>query len=299
MNEQLNPESEQANWHPSDAESTEAELAARQLDGLETEGPDSEKNLGEAAEATREFAATPEQESTPESRRRNLAREFYTRFEPKMKEVLVKQAELRLAGREEEANELGQAAMAEAKTEAGKFLGEELDGWFAEYEQKNEEAKTEFDGSRKSKLVRLSSDAVDFIPVVGSAKMIAESVYGQTLAGEKLTKGQRALRFAEGSIFLALDLTGVGATASTGLKAGRLATRSAAMMRKVGMKPEVYRAVYKTGRFLIKNPEAGKIADKSLRYILNGREKRKNLLTEEARQEVLNTISEQEEEMAA
>ena len=69
--------------------------------------------------------------------------------------------------------------------------------------------------TRKSKVMRVASTVTDFIPVIGSIKMIAESFRGKQYGTDKEIKGWgRFLHGASGMAFLALDVTGVGAVAS-------------------------------------------------------------------------------------
>ncbi len=59
------------------------------------------------------------------------------------------------------------------------------------------------------------TNITDFIPVVGSAKMIHEAVTGRQLGtGKKIEGWQRALHGVTGTAFLAADVTGVGAVGS-------------------------------------------------------------------------------------
>lgn len=72
---------------------------------------------------------------------------------------------------------------------------------------------------------KVVTNVVDFVPVIGSAKMILEGIQGKQLGTEKEIKGLgRVVHTVSGAAFLALDLTGVGAIASEigkgGLKVG-------------------------------------------------------------------------------
>ncbi|MDI9354828.1 MAG: hypothetical protein QM532_01170 [Cyanobium sp. MAG06] len=59
------------------------------------------------------------------------------------------------------------------------------------------------------------SEAVDFVPVVGSVKMIAEGLRGKQYGSGKEIKGvNRAIHAVAGAGFLVSDLTGIGAVAS-------------------------------------------------------------------------------------
>lgn len=62
---------------------------------------------------------------------------------------------------------------------------------------------------------RRITNVTDFVPVIGSAKMIIEGLKGKQYMTEKEITGiHRVLHTASGVVFLALDLTGVGAIAS-------------------------------------------------------------------------------------
>ncbi len=65
-----------------------------------------------------------------------------------------------------------------------------------------------------------TSHAADFVPVIGSAKMVYESMRGtQVGTGTSISGWQRAVHGATGAAFLAADLTGVGALGSIAGKA--------------------------------------------------------------------------------
>ncbi len=62
---------------------------------------------------------------------------------------------------------------------------------------------------------RITTNVVDFVPVVGSAKMILEGLRGKQYGTEKEIKGMgRVIHTVSGVVFLGLDMTGVGAIAS-------------------------------------------------------------------------------------
>lgn len=68
---------------------------------------------------------------------------------------------------------------------------------------------------------KILSNAIDFIPIIGSAKMIQEAWEGKQLGtGIALNNKQRLLHGASGALFLALDCTGIGAIGSELGKAG-------------------------------------------------------------------------------
>ncbi|MDQ5957050.1 MAG: hypothetical protein QG614_21 [Patescibacteria group bacterium] len=66
----------------------------------------------------------------------------------------------------------------------------------------------------------IGSAALDFVPVLGSAKMVHESFTGQQeFTGHKIEGWRRLVHGVSGAAFLASDLSGVGAVASLGGKA--------------------------------------------------------------------------------
>lgn len=69
---------------------------------------------------------------------------------------------------------------------------------------------------KKAKRTRdIVTNVTDFIPVVGSIKMILEGLEGRQYVTHKEIKGvRRIVHTIAGAVFLGLDLTGVGAIAS-------------------------------------------------------------------------------------
>lgn len=68
---------------------------------------------------------------------------------------------------------------------------------------------------KKEHRTSLTTNALDFLPVIGSAKMIAEGLRGKQFGTDKEIKGLgRLVHTASGVGFLALDMTGIGALAS-------------------------------------------------------------------------------------
>lgn len=66
----------------------------------------------------------------------------------------------------------------------------------------------------------LASNITDFVPVVGSAKMIKEAISGEQMGtGNKIEGWRRAVHGVTGAAFLAADLTGIGAVGSIAGKA--------------------------------------------------------------------------------
>lgn len=73
---------------------------------------------------------------------------------------------------------------------------------------------------KPSKGTTIATNAADFVPVVGSGKMIMESLRGKQYGTDKEINGiGRAVHGAAGAVFLAADLTGAGAVTSVGGKA--------------------------------------------------------------------------------
>lgn len=69
--------------------------------------------------------------------------------------------------------------------------------------------------TKVEKTKRIVTNVADFVPVVGSIKMIMEGLKGEQYGTEKEIKGvERVVHTASGVVFLALDLTGIGAIAS-------------------------------------------------------------------------------------
>ncbi|MBX4191622.1 MAG: hypothetical protein KW804_02385 [Candidatus Doudnabacteria bacterium] len=273
-------EEQYANWHPESEQKEKNEF-------------DSEFEF--SANAVLDSVRESEEESSPEAGKRNIARRFFERNFPIVQEKLKEISLLMAQGKSEEAKAVGQNLVSELKTESMNFLTRES-GYFKEPEESFKQATAEPETSKKEKLYKLGMDAVDFVPVVGSAKMIAEGLAGKTMGGEELSGTKRLIHTAEGAVFLALDLTGVGVVATEGMKAGRVITRTAALMRKTGMTREIYAPVFKAGRYLIENPGAAKIADKVFERILKARKNHKNTLIEQGKEIIFNNVIEEEEE---
>ena len=70
-----------------------------------------------------------------------------------------------------------------------------------------------------ARVEKIVTNATDYIPVVGSAKMFMEGVKGKQYGtGKELSGWKRVVHGATGAAFLASDLTGIGALASLGGK---------------------------------------------------------------------------------
>ncbi len=85
------------------------------------------------------------------------------------------------------------------------------------------------------RLKRISTNVADFVPVIGSAKMVIEGIRGKQFGTEKeITGTLRLLHGTSGALFFVADLTGIGAIASEFGKAGvKIGTR---MLEKEIMK---------------------------------------------------------------
>jgi hypothetical protein len=84
-----------------------------------------------------------------------------------------------------------------------------------------------------SMTTKVITHGVDFIPIVGSAKMIMEGVRGKQYGTDKEIRGTaRIIHTASGAVFLALDVTGVGALASEAGK-GLLKVGERVALRKI------------------------------------------------------------------
>jgi hypothetical protein len=151
-------------------------------------------------------------------------------------------------------------------------------GYLDEVEKQLKDLSKDSSPESKSRLKTLASLGIDFIPVVGPAKVLIEASAGKTLDGTKLEGWRRGLHALEGATFLLLDLTGVGAvatkTAKGSLVSGKLLTRSAAIGRKLGVSREVYMPVFKAGKAVVRNPALAKAADKAFGAVLNYRRAR-------------------------
>lgn len=157
----------------------------------------------------------------------------------------------------------------------------------AEKERKIEELEAE----RGNMLVdiltsEIVSTGLDFVPFVGGAKMLVESIAGETLSHDELTPKERIIHGAVGATVLALDFIPlIGTAAGEGLKAGVLAGRSAGMVGKIGIEvaerglPRAGEIFAKTSEFMAEHPKltekAEKFAEGKIKeYIRRGREYR-------------------------
>ncbi|OGE79134.1 MAG: hypothetical protein A2751_05860 [Candidatus Doudnabacteria bacterium RIFCSPHIGHO2_01_FULL_46_14] len=120
------------------------------------------------------------------------------------------------------------------------------------------------DGGR---LKKIASTGIDFIPVIGPAKMLVEAVKGKTLDGQKLSGWKRALHALEGGSFFILDMTGVGAIGTKAVKGSvlgaKILTRSAAVARTAGIGREIYAPLFKAGKMITRNKTLARLVDKT------------------------------------
>jgi hypothetical protein len=88
------------------------------------------------------------------------------------------------------------------------------------FKENGEERKVYFGNLDQIKSVslrtrRIITNVTDFVPIIGSVKMIIEGIRGKQYGTEKEINGMaRALHTGAGTIFLGLDMTGVGIIAS-------------------------------------------------------------------------------------
>ncbi|PIR97243.1 MAG: hypothetical protein COT91_02410 [Candidatus Doudnabacteria bacterium CG10_big_fil_rev_8_21_14_0_10_41_10] len=131
------------------------------------------------------------------------------------------------------------------------------------------------------KLANIASSGLDFVPVMGPAKMLIEAGRGRTLHGTKLEGSKQAWHALEGATFLALDITGVG-TAVKGGKAAvigsKFLTRAAAHAKVAGMSKAIYKPLFRFGLAVSRNPMLAKAVERGLGAIIKEREMRKAAL---------------------
>lgn len=250
------------------ADSTlEAEMSPHEQESMVGDINDGVNQFAESQEAR---AADAEKEADPLSR----AREFFGKYKKEFDEA-VRDVNALLDKEEfDEARKSARTFIEKMKAKAGKYFEGKIDDWFSEYDDLTQQADGASQSTKKERLLKLAMEGVDFIPVVGPMKMLAESAAGRTLSGAKLTKFKRMFHAMEGATFLALDLTGVGAVAK-GANASKLITRSSALMRKMGVARKAYMPIFKFGKFISRHPALAKVADKVIKYTILRRKKRK------------------------
>lgn len=88
--------------------------------------------------------------------------------------------------------------------------------------------------AKKKKVNTITTNLIDFVPVIGSAKMIVEGLRGKQYGTDHEIHGMhRALHAITGAAFLALDLTGAGVIASE-LGKGVFKIGERALLKKTG-----------------------------------------------------------------
>ena len=250
-------------------------------------------------------------------------------FMREVKEIFSSSAkelnELYAQGKEAEAGEQAAATIEEVRGNTEEYFGKEKSATlFVDYDQHLDELKSaeqseDKDQANKAKI--LATEAVNFIPFVGSAKMIAEGAKGRELiTGRELKGKERFMHTAEGAVFFALDFTGVGGVAgkaatrggrlagrsarlgartsrggraarrggsfqarasANNIKASQLFKRSAAMFRSMGVSRKASRPLFKFGKFLERNPALAKVADRTIQEGISRRNKRRSKLAGE------------------
>ena len=87
--------------------------------------------------------------------------------------------------------------------------------------------------ARRKKIRSIVTNGMDFIPIIGSFKMIVEGLRGKQLMTKIEMKGiVRALHMFMGIVFLLLDITGIGAILSAVGK-GAIKYSELLMLRKL------------------------------------------------------------------
>ncbi|MBX4187424.1 MAG: hypothetical protein KW802_04225 [Candidatus Doudnabacteria bacterium] len=283
VEKEQNYKEQYANWHPTPENSEKI---------LETE------NFETGKDAIFDYVKKHEPETSEEAEERNKGRSFYEKFSPQVFEKVKEIGALLAVDNAKDGEASFSSFLQDAKSKAESYFSDRIDEHFKDSEKNQASARKETGLSKKEKFLKLAIDAIDFVPIVGSAKMVGEGLAGQTMSGEKLSRNKRMIKTAEGAVFLALDLTGIGMAATEGMKAGSLVTRSAALMRKLGMSREIYMPVFKTGQFLLRDSVAGKLADKSFDAIIQARKAHSNNFREKAKEAIFEKAATEEEELA-
>lgn len=90
---------------------------------------------------------------------------------------------------------------------------------------------------KKHKRRSVISKVSDFLPIIGSSKMILEGMTGEQMGTKKILEGwRRAVHGVSGAAFLAADLTGIGAVGSIvgkGLIRGGIKLRERSLEKNV------------------------------------------------------------------
>lgn len=143
----------------------------------------------------------------------------------------------------------------------------------------NKTINEKYDQSKESSdsvIKTVAITGLKLVPFAGPISDISEGVVGKDMYGNKLTGKERLYKTLEGSIFLAIDATGYGVIATEGVRASKLITRSAALLRKLKVSPRIYKSVYKTGVFIKKNKNLARLADVALDSVRAAKFQRKD-----------------------
>ncbi|MDD3940450.1 MAG: hypothetical protein PHQ01_02660 [Candidatus Pacebacteria bacterium] len=137
-----------------------------------------------------------------------------------------------------------------------------------------EEIKETVRHLRPSKGTTIATNAADFIPVVGSGKMIMEAVRGKQYGTDNKIKGAgRVVHGVAGAAFLAADLSGAGAVASAG---GKILMRGGMKMAGRGAEKMVAKSTERLGEKALEREAQKKILKReSLKLYDRGKERRK------------------------
>lgn len=118
----------------------------------------------------------------------------------------------------------------------------------------------------------LANDTVVFVPFAGPTVQVIDAIRGKELiGGKKLEKKERAWKAIEGSLFLALDCYTAGIGGDVAKGGAKAVTRTAAYLRTLGAPRSVSKTVFKTGKFIAKNPKLVLLADKALDTVSTSR----------------------------
>ncbi len=184
--------------------------------------------------------------------------------------------QLRQQGRETEARDAALTAIDRGREQTNNTLGASTQKWFQHYDRILSQTNRQPSANKKEAIKKVAIEAVDFIPFVGSAKMLTEAARGKTFQGTQLTNKQRAIHALEGGVYLLLDSATLGtggAAAKGGLRASKLLTRNAALARKIGLSRRLYKPVYKAGRAIAKNERIEGALTRGLRKIESKRKR--------------------------
>lgn len=161
----------------------------------------------------------------------------------------------------------------EVKAAGIEVLGDRI----GEYMPNKDKGVQELSTEKKSGTLETGKEvawaAVNLVPVVGPAIEM-----GRGMFDSKLGTGKRAWCIVEGGVFLALDLTGVGAVGDEVLKGGKFGVKvielGAESLGKLGVE-EGARALRAIGEFVRNNELVSKTVDKAFEVTINARKAQK------------------------